>query len=1069
MLGWRAYRVSRHGWVGQSRSVWGLSLTEPKAPGTLSWVRRHAGLVHRWARPGLLALLALASLGLGGALLTRSGNTDQLVGVGSLFVGLASLAVSLAQLPSSLPPPPDAGELADYLAVTVREQWDEEVSARQLRDPRVIPLTWAITDRPVGGPPDSVVGPLGAARLLRLSMNGRLDGRFDEAATQLAHGYRQVPSGRLVVLGEPGAGKTVLALMLTLGLLRGRDPHGPVPVLLSVSTWDPVTESLDDWIVDTLASAYYGSRPDIPRRLLERRLLLPILDGLDEIPEVARRSAVRALNHAYGDGRGVVLTCRSAEYEDVIEGGSPVLRRAPVVEVAPVSVSDGVAYLQDVSWPAGIDWEPVYDHLRRDPASALAIALSTPLTLSIARTVYLHCNRDPRELLTFDSRHGVEDHLIDHVITAAYAPQLAGVEQPADGEEWRRRAERAERWLTFLATYLHKHRERDLAWWLMSRRLLSRWFGIPFGIALGLATMITVVAVLLVADSMDSEALLGSAIIAGAGSAILTMLTWYAAPDQAPGRLSFAVGGSLGRLRRGAATGLALISIPAVPLLATAAAVITLTAGWSVSGVVDFLRVVTVTATVAAAFALALAVHHWLDAPSERSTGASPLGFLRQDRTSSLVGALIAGAVLSVAGAPLLILGTSAEWMVLHALTGSLSQPVAVVSHFAGGDGRYFSTPALTAAWMLLAAVIFALQVLATRAWPRFALLRLVLAARGRLPWRLTRFLADARHRQLLRQSAGAYQFRHVRLQERLASRSLARDREPQPRARTVRPLQASVACAALLVTGLTLVHVLPSDTSRATLFTGDVDAMAFSADGKTLTAISGRTVRRWNTDNGKELTSYRAEVEVDGEGSELDARFLAVRTDGSLVIAASDDDLHMEVGQWDGSWKKLLGLPFGYRAVLGAEGNFVAVPDSPGIVVTNLHTGQIVHEWPGHGEIVALSADGTVLVTEEDGAVTVTDLRAAQDVSPPVPANVSIPADMVQDGTGLFAMNADGTQLATAQGYSAQIWESTGTKDGEPISGPTQDIENLALSPDGRLLAATADGTTRLWRLEAP
>lgn len=898
-------------------------------------------------------------------------------------------------------------------------------------------------------------------------MNGRLEGRFDQAATQLARGYRQVPSGRLVVLGEPGAGKTVLALMLTLGLLRDRDPAGPVPVLLSVSTWDPVTQSLDDWIVDTLATAYYGTRPDIPRRLLDRRLLLPILDGLDEIPEVARRTAVRALNHAYGDGRGVVLTCRSTEYEDVIEGGSPVLRRAPVVEVAPVSVSDGLAYLQDVTWPAGIDWEPVYEHVRRDPASSLATALSTPLTLSLARTVYRHCNRDPRELLDFDSRHGVEDHLIDHVITAAYAPPSAGVEQAADDEEWRRRAERAERWLTYIATYLHTNRERDLAWWLMSRRLLSRWFGIAFGIALGVTMMITVTAVLHVAHSMDPLRVLVAAIVVGAGSAVLTMLTWYAVPDQAPGRLSIAVGGSLKRLRRGFATGIALVSIPALPLLATAAAVITATSGWSASGIAEFFRVVTVVVTLAGALALALAVHNWLDAPSERSTGASPLGFLRQDRKSSLMGASIAGVVLSITGVPLLILGTSAGWIALHALTGSLSRqpsPVAVVSKFAGADG-YFSTPALTIAWMLLTAVIFALQVLVTRAWPKFALLHLVLAARGRLPWSLTGFLADARERQLLRQSAGAYQFRHIRLQERLADRSPARDREPQPRARTIRRLQATVACVALILIGLTLVRVLPKDSSHAMIFTGHLNAMAFSTDGKTLTTVSGRKVRRWNTDNGKELTSYRAELDVNGEGSELDVQSLALRADGSLVIAALVDDLNWRVGQWDGAWRKLPAPLFGDRAALGAGGNFVAVSGATGILVTNLHTGQVVHKRSS-GQPVALSADGSVLLTEEDGQLTVTNFRDVQKV-PPAPVSVAIPDRIEMNNAYALAMNADGTQVATAQGYKSRIWNATGKKDGQPVTGPTEEIEHLALSPDGRLMAATADGTTRLWRLK--
>jgi hypothetical protein len=48
---------------------------------------------------------------------------------------------------------------------------------------------------------------------------------------------------------------------------------------------------------------------------------------------------------------------------------------------------------------------------------------------------------------------------------------------------------------------------------------------------------------------------------------------------------------------------------------------------------------------------------------------------------------------------------------------------------------------------------------------------RIWLFARGRMPWRTLRFLADAHRRGVLRQMGAVYQFRHIRLQERLAAR----------------------------------------------------------------------------------------------------------------------------------------------------------------------------------------------------------------------------------------------------------------------------------------------------------
>ena len=48
----------------------------------------------------------------------------------------------------------------------------------------------------------------------------------------------QVPTGRLVVLGEPGAGKTMLMVRLVLDLLARRVVGGPVPIW---SPWHPGT------------------------------------------------------------------------------------------------------------------------------------------------------------------------------------------------------------------------------------------------------------------------------------------------------------------------------------------------------------------------------------------------------------------------------------------------------------------------------------------------------------------------------------------------------------------------------------------------------------------------------------------------------------------------------------------------------------------------------------------------------------------------------------------------------------------------------------------------------------
>lgn len=1040
----------------------------------------------RWVRLCLFALLMLVSLGLGWAMLRSNEKlgAEQLVGWAGLFVSLAALAVSLADLFPPLSPPADTAQLADDLAVTVRDQWEEEVAARRLRDPRIIPLAWSATDRPVTAPPEAVVGPVGA-RILRLSLNGRLDGDFTSASAELAEGYRQIPSGRLVVLGQPGAGKTVLATMLSLGLLAEREAGAPVPVLLAVSTWDPVSESLDDWIVGTLATAYYGGRPDIPKRLLNQRRLLPILDGLDEMPEASRRSAVRALNETCGEDRGVVLTCRSVEYQDVIEGGSPALRRAPVVEVAPVPVSDAIAYLGDVSWPAGVEWEPVYAHLRENPDSPLAAALSTPLALTLARTVYRNCDRDPSELLAFDGSHAVEDHLVDHVITAAYAPPPGSREGHADGE-WQRRAERAEQYLTYLATYLHRYRERDLVWWLMSNRLFSRWAGLVLGIALGLLIMIAAAVVnrtVNLARGVIHEDFfeLNQAAEIGAGCAILITITWYAAPDRPPGSLSFSRRGSLGRLRRGFAAGLKLTSILTVPTAATTAVAITFSGSWPAWLVLDFCRILAGAAGGALAVSLALSAHAWLDAPPQRATGAGPLELLRQDRTSSLAGALTAGVFLGAIATPLVTLGIAVGFMVLLALTHASVPhiPSDLVNQIVADTDPY-QTLQTTISNTLLPAVAFALLILLTRSWPRFALLRLVLAAQGKLPWRLTRFLSDSRDRQLLRQSAGAYQFRHIRLQERLASRSLAQDRAPAPWARSLRRrrIQVVTAVTALLACGLTVRHVLPEDTSGVAMVTGDVEAMVFSpSKNHTLVTVSpSGEVRRWDTRTGEQSTS--GAVRLPGWRPWGSTPVLAARKDGVLIVPIhyegyTDRD-EARVLPWDGTRSRETLIFDGARpsadaafrfrpAALSVGGKYLltALEDEHGVtkrgMVRNTHTGAPVSkrlsEKP-NGRRLALSADGTYLVQAlQDIQTSVDNIRTGKRIC-------SLPA--FPDSTEV-AISAPGRRLATSHGSTVWIWDEKCRKVGKSITG-YRNVTALALNADGTKLAVSADGVTRLW-----
>jgi WD40 repeat protein len=1075
----------------------------------------------------LLAVFAVALVGWGAWWLTRDlDNSAAWAGVTSLLCGLVQVLLSAADhLRRRERMRPDVDALAENLAQIISEQWLGEVNARQLRDPSVLPLSWSN----VGDGTTQSSG-----RLLRSQPDGRMDGRFDDVLGQLADRYSGIPSRRLVVLGEPGAGKTVLAILLTLGLLRRRSAGAPVPVLLAVSSWDPVRKRLDDWVVDTLADGYYGGQPDIPRRLMEHRLLVPVLDGLDEIPESARRGAVRALNHALGADRPVVVTCRTAEYVELFTDGAPTLRRAPVVRVLRVPADEVVRYLSRVDWPAGTEWEAVYADVRGDPDGPVASAFSTPLMLALARTVYQRLGGDPAELLDrgrFDCRHAVEDNLTDRVIDAAYAPDRLPSGELASADRPRWTAARARAWLTFLAVYLHQHRERDLVWWLLSQRLLSVWIAPAIAIVGGGAIMALVsVTSTIGAESVVSDEAITVGAAAGLMFAILAVVIWFTAAGRAPGRLVFEVRGSLDRLGQGFRTGASLLLVLAVPALLVSAVTFSID-GWNYSAIDSFLVALSVTAATAGVVGTALAVHNLLDAPPALAAQASPLGFVRQDRRSSLVGAVLAGTVTGLLIFPalfaaVLVGSLSAQWLTgWSGWPGRPNVSATASKLWTGASGDVLDLGVSTAlATSLVGALLgttFALLVLLSRAWPRFVVARMVMAARGQLPLRLLGFLADARDRQLLRQSGGAYQFRHVRLQERLADRTVAADGpSPRPAGAAQRSGSARIRRAALVVAGVAVLSAsivavvgIPQDSSRRTL-TGHrapVNAVAFRPGGHSVaTGDTDGSVRLWDTTTGDLLrtatigagtvagitfssTGQTMAVSADADTVQLlQAETLvplvelkgtvAFSPDGRLAAAASGDGT---VQLWDvvaNTLVRNLDGPTGEVDVVAfspdPQRRLLAVGDSDATsdtvrlwdVGTGLLTGRLsrsrefVPTGSHTADDVAFSPDGgrTVTTVGLDGTVRVWDTGDNHLIRTlRTPAGVSDTA--LSPGGQIIAIVDVGADTDTDNDDTVALWNTVTDHQIDTLHTST---DSMQFSPDGQILmtGAGCSDAANLW-----
>jgi hypothetical protein len=385
----------------------------------------------------------------------------------------------------------DFAGAADQLAVAVQAQWAYESKALRIFSPYALAVSWLAADSAVAASWDSLVtwaeSPLFEGRRSHLGFGYDRTGQrrtppphmwaagpdgLAGSGDDLPDVLNRAPTGRLVVLGEPGAGKTVLMIRLVLQLLEPgrRQAGGPVPVLFSLASWNPASD-LFDWLATQLAQDYpflavpiSGMRRDFTLAswlLLEDRIL-PVLDGLDEIPDVARARAVHEMTWTIT--RPVVVTCRTQEYLAIARtAGIPLPWAA--VQLLPVTADVVADYLRDSVLDEGqpSPWDEVIARLRI--SGPLNQALSTPLMVGLARDIYsLNRGPDPSELLELPSSESVQLRLLDAFTPAAFRRRRA-IAWPS--------SVRAERWLTYLAAYLQAQETTDLAWWELRRAVPS--------------------------------------------------------------------------------------------------------------------------------------------------------------------------------------------------------------------------------------------------------------------------------------------------------------------------------------------------------------------------------------------------------------------------------------------------------------------------------------------------------------------------------------------------------------------------------------------------------------------
>ncbi|GAA2825141.1 NACHT domain-containing protein [Kitasatospora paracochleata] len=721
----------------------------------------------------------------------RKQLSDVLAGTETAEVGRTDAGAGVPAEPSAPPPaaaprapaaPPVHPALADAaleLATEVRRRWRDEEAQRRIAHPFPLPVRWRPAPAELTDRAENVqrLGPGGVPRQLDLSGDLR----------SVAEVYRRVSSGRLVVLGRAGSGKSVLTIRLVLDLLEAPAAvGGRVPVVCGLGPWDPKTVALRDWLIARLLRDH----PHLARRgpgrgslaaaLVDADLILPVLDGFDEIAEGLRREALEALN---ASTMPLVLTSRREEFAEAVRAAHAPPAWAAGIELTDLTLDDLGSYLPrtdrttapDGEPGGGSVWDGVLDALRdpRTPGGAnLAAALTTPLMVSLARTMYSDApDRDPAELLDtarFPTVRALEEHLLAGFLPAVYRPAVPEPDAPGP----RRRKwdpERAEYWLGHLAQHLVRldRDQQDLGWWQLGDtvRRSTRVLAVVVATALAVALPNWLVYPLVTAGGIGEALLQGSLMgpVAGVafGSVYAAMLAVGSGRALEPTRVRLRLPGRRGGGRRsvrtfgrrfvdgllggsvmgvGCACALTLerALYPGIPITDPAVIEATLI-NMLCFGLIFGLAAGLVFGLVAA-----------LEAPVDVASAATPADLLATNRRA------VVRQVLVLAPAFTLVIAFGGR-LVVDALQGWLGplnwrlSDALVIGTVAGLGGGLAYALAFTAwgQWLVL-----------SRVW---------LPLTGRLPWDPEAFLDDAYRRGVLRRTGAVYQFRHLRLQHHLA------------------------------------------------------------------------------------------------------------------------------------------------------------------------------------------------------------------------------------------------------------------------------------------------------------
>ena len=280
---------------------------------------------------------------------------------------------------------------------------------------------------------------------------------------QIMHVY-DAADGELLILGEPGAGKTISLLNMLRELLTRSelDDTLPIPVIFHVSSWAEKRHTFAHWLIEELCTKY-----QVPHTLAETWIfndrIIPLLDGLDEVGDPFRTKCIEVIND-YRQEHGflpLVVCSRKSDY--LAQPARIILNTAVVIQ--PLTMQQIEEYISST----GDNLTMMRSAMQQD--MLLQEMASNPLMLHILARSYQEMS--PEEVLSVDSME-----IRRNLLFEKYVEQLLQ-QRTMMGDLYT--SQQTKEWLTWLARQLIQHNqtefyiERMQPDWLLNHKIQSQY------------------------------------------------------------------------------------------------------------------------------------------------------------------------------------------------------------------------------------------------------------------------------------------------------------------------------------------------------------------------------------------------------------------------------------------------------------------------------------------------------------------------------------------------------------------------------------------------------------------